>query len=165
MAKLNWQWLSLSQACQRLKSGQASALQLTQEMLDRAQALERDTRCYVRLLADDALAAARALDQRQADGEPLGLLHGVPIGIKDLLYTEGLPTASGTMVMKNFCPTYSATVVNRLREAGAVLIGKTQLTEGAFGAHHPDVLAPLNLWQREAWTGVSSSGSGVAELI
>ena len=97
MAELNWQWLSLSQACQRLKSGQASALQLTQEMLDRAQALERDTRCYVRLLADDALAAARALDQRQADGEPLGLLHGVPIGIKDLLYTEGLPTASGTM--------------------------------------------------------------------
>ena len=162
MAELDWQWLSLSQACQRLKSGQASARQLTQEMLDRAQALESDTHCYVRLLAEEALAAAQALDQRQADGEPLGLLHGVPIGIKDLLYTEGLPTASGTMVMQDFCPTYSATVVNRLREAGAVLIGKTQLTEGAFGAHHPDVVAPLNPWQREAWTGVSSSGSGVA---
>ena len=162
MAKLNWHWLSLSQTCQNLKSGQASAMRLTQEMLERAQALENQTFCYASLLADEALAAARALDQKQAAGEPLGLLHGVPIGIKDLLYTQGVPTASGTLVMKDFRPPYSATVVNRLRDAGAVLLGKTQLTEGAFGAHHPDVVPPLNPWARQAWTGVSSSGSGVA---
>ena len=162
MAKLNWHWLSLSQTCQNLKSGQASAMQLTQEMLERAEALENQTFCYASLLADEALAAARALDQKQAAGEPLGLLHGVPIGIKDLLYMQGVPTACGTLVMKDFRPLYSATVVNRLRDAGAVLLGKTQLTEGAFGAHHPDVVPPLNPWARQAWTGVSSSGSGVA---
>ena len=133
MAKLNWQWLSLSQTCQRLKSGQASAMQLTKEMLERAQTLNDQTRCYASFLADEALAAALALDQKQAAGEPLGLLHGVPIGIKDLLYTQGVPTASGTLVMKDFRPPYSATVVDRLRNAGAVLLGKTQLTEGAFG--------------------------------
>ena len=106
MAKLNWQWLSLSQTCQHLKSGQASVMQLTQEMLERAQALENQTHCYASLLADEALAAAHALDQKQAAGEPLGLLHGVPIGIKDLLYTQGVPTASGTLVMKDYRPHY-----------------------------------------------------------
>lgn len=162
MAELDWHWLTLSQACQRLKSGQASALQLTQETLARAAALGEQTQCYARLLDEDALASARTLDEKQASGEPLGLLHGVPIGIKDLLFTRGLPTASGTMVMQNFCPTYDATVVERLRAAGAVLLGKTQLTEGAFGAHHPDIMPPLNPWNANAWSGVSSSGSGVA---
>jgi amidase len=162
MNELDWHWLTLSQACQRLKSGQGSALELTRDMLKRAKALANQTHCYVHLLEDDALAAAQQLDDRQAAGEPLGLLHGIPIGIKDLLYTRGLPTASGTMVMKDFCPTFDATVVTRLRDAGAVLIGKTQLTEGAFGAHHPEIKPPLNPWDPDAWTGVSSSGSGVA---
>ncbi len=162
MSDLDWHWLTLSQACQRLKSGQSSALELTRDMLRRASALADQTRCYVHLLENDALAEAQKLDDKQAAGEPLGLLHGIPIGIKDLLFTRGLPTASGTMVMQDFCPTFDATVVTRLREAGAVLIGKTQLTEGAFGAHHPEVEPPLNPWDRDAWTGVSSSGSGVA---
>lgn len=162
MNELDWHWLTLSQACQRLKSGRGSALELTRDMLKRAKALANQTHCYVHLLEDDALVAAQQLDDKQAAGEPLGLLHGIPIGIKDLLFTQGLPTASGTMVMKDFRPTFDATVVTRLREAGAVLIGKTQLTEGAFGAHHPEVKPPLNPWDRDAWTGVSSSGSGVA---
>jgi len=162
MNEFDWHWLTLSQACQRLKSGQSSALELTRVMLRRANTLADQTHCYVRLLEDEALAAAQQLDDKKAAGEPLGLLHGIPIGIKDLLFTRGLPTASGTIVMKDFCPTFDATVVTRLREAGAVLIGKTQLTEGAFGAHHPAVEPPLNPWDRDAWTGVSSSGSGVA---
>ena len=162
MSELDWHWLTLSQACQRLKSGQRSALELTQEMLRRANALADQTQCYVHLLEEDALATAQQLDDKQAAGEPLGLLHGIPIGIKDLLFTRGLPTASGTTVMKDFCPAFDATVVTRLRDAGAVLIGKTQLTEGAFGAHHPAVVPPLNPWDAQAWTGVSSSGSGVA---
>lgn len=162
MAELDWHWLPLSQACQRLKSGQGSALQLTEEMLGRSRALASQTHCYARLLAEEALATAHSLDQKQAAGEPLGLLHGVPIGIKDLLYTQGIATASGTKVMQDFRPSFDAKVVTRLRDAGAVLLGKTQLTEGAFGAHHPEITAPINPWNSEAWTGVSSSGSGVA---
>ena len=85
MNELDWHWLTLSQACQRLKSGQGSALELTRDMLKRAKALANQTHCYVHLLEDDALAAAQQLDDRQAAGEPLGLLHGIPIGLKDLL--------------------------------------------------------------------------------
>ena len=162
MTQLDWQWLTLSQACQRLKSGQGSAEQLTQEMLARANTLSDQTQAFAMLLADDALSAARGLDEKRRAGEPLGLLHGVPIGIKDLLFTKGLPTASGTRVMADFRPDFDATVVTRLRQAGAVLIGKTQLTEGAFGSHHPSINAPINPWDQDLWSGVSSSGSGVA---
>ena len=117
MSELDWHWLTLSQACQRLKSGQASALELTRETLRRANALADQTHCYVHVLEEDALATAQQLDDKQAAGEPLGLLHGIPIGIKDLLFTRGLPTASGTTVMKDFCPAFDATVVTRLRDA------------------------------------------------
>ena len=114
------------------------------------------------VLADDALARAEALDEARAAGEMLGPLHGVPIALKDLLYTKGLPTASGTRVMADFVPEEDATVVTRLKAAGAVVIGKTQLTEGAYGVHHPDIIDPVNPWAADRWTGVSSSGSGVA---
>ena len=97
-----------------------------------------------------------------SQGDALGPLHGVPIAIKDLLFTKDAVTASGTEVMKDFRADFDATVVTRLREAGAVIIGKTQLTEGAYGSHHPSIKAPLNPWSADAWSGVSSSGSGVA---
>ncbi|PWG73300.1 Asp-tRNA(Asn)/Glu-tRNA(Gln) amidotransferase GatCAB subunit A, partial [Enterococcus hirae] len=79
-------------------------------------------------------------------------LHGVPVAVKDLLHTRGVPTASGTMVMKDFVPDQDATVVTRLKEAGAGIVGKTQLTEGAFGAHHPEIEAPVNPWSESHWT-------------
>jgi len=114
------------------------------------------------VLADQALATAERLDRERAEGRPLGALHGVPVAVKDLLFTRGIATASGTKVMEDFVPDEDATVVTRLKEAGAVIIGKTQLTEGAFGVHHPDIEAPRNPWSPAHWTGVSSSGSGVA---
>ena len=86
----------------------------------------------------------------------------MPIAVKDLCWTAGIPTAAGTMVHRAFVPPVDGTVVHRLREAGAVLLGKLQMTEGAFSAHHPDIIAPLNPWNAQTWTGVSSSGSGVA---
>jgi amidase len=131
-------------------------------MLDRITTLDPTLKSYALLLADSALTTAERLDADRAEGKPLGPLHGVPIAIKDLLFTEGVPTASGTKVMADFKPDYTATVVSRLKEAGAVIIGKTQLTEGAFGQHHPDVDPPKNPWNMGHWPGVSSSGSGVA---
>lgn len=131
-------------------------------MLTRIGELDPGLHAYVMVLADDALARAEQLDQARDAGEMLGSLHGVPIALKDLLWTEGLPTASGTRVMKDFVPDEDATVVARLKAAGAVVIGKTQLTEGAYGVHHPDIIDPVNPWAADRWTGVSSSGSGVA---
>ncbi len=160
MTALHYQ--SLDEVARRIKSGELTSTQVTQACLERIRALEPTLHSYARVLEDEALATAERLDQERARGKPLLSLHGVPVAVKDLLYTRGIPTASGTTVMKDFIPSQDATVVTRLKAAGAVIVGKTQLTEGAFGAHHPDIEAPVNPWDPRRWTGVSSSGSGVA---
>ena len=160
MTELHYQ--SLSDIVRQTKSGALSAEAVTQHMLARIAQLDPQLKSFARILASSALSEARALDERQRQGAQLGALHGVPIAIKDLLFTRGVKTASGTQVMADFKPDYDATVVTRLRDAGAVIIGKTQLTEGAFGAHHPSIDPPKNPWNPEIWPGVSSSGSGVA---
>ena len=162
MSQLPLHAQSLSSLCRQLKSGALSSLEVTRSMLRRCEEHDSSYLSYARLLRDSALAEARACDDARQRGEPLGVLHGVPIAIKDLLFTKGIDTASGTDVMRDFKPDYDATVVTRLRAAGAVIIGKTQLTEGAYGSHHPLIAAPVNPWSSDAWSGVSSSGSGVA---
>ena len=89
-------------------------------------------------------------------------LNGVPIAVKDLCNTEGVATAAGMAIHRSNVPSRDATVVRRLRDAGAVILGKLQMTEGAFGSHHPSIDPPVNPWHAAYWTGVSSSGSGVA---
>ncbi|MCZ6641860.1 MAG: amidase [Gammaproteobacteria bacterium] len=155
-------YLTLSDVCRRMKSGELTSVHVTEAMLARIGALDGDLKSYIKVLSDSALQSAERHDQARRDGKPLGQLHGVPIAVKDLLCTRGVATASGTKVMENFVPEEDATVIARLQDAGAVIIGKTQLTEGAFGAHHPDVDPPKNPWNPDHWPGVSSSGSGVA---
>tara|TARA_B100000767_G_scaffold275262_1_gene311304 strand:- start:908 stop:2350 length:1443 start_codon:yes stop_codon:yes gene_type:complete len=153
---------SLSSICRQLKSGALSSVALTQYMFKRIHKLDGQTLSFALLLEEQALITAAARDESRAQGQPLGTLHGVPVAIKDLLYTKDIVTASGTQVMRDFRPTFDATVVTLLEQAGAVIIGKTQLTEGAFGHHHPDIPSPINPWDKRAWSGVSSSGSGVS---
>jgi len=160
MSELHYQ--SLSDTCRQLKSGALSSAELTEYMVSRIVEHDEQLKSYALLMIESAAQQAAQLDVQRAGGQPLGALHGVPIAIKDLLFTRGVPTASGTRVMRDFKPDYDATVVTRLRQAGAVIIGKTQLTEGAFGAHHPDIDPPKNPYNRDHWPGVSSSGSGVA---
>ena len=113
-------------------------------------------------MANDALAQATQADAEIAAGRIRGPLHGVPIAIKDLLHTTNAPTTHGMTIHRNFRADADATCVIRLKEAGAVILGKLQMTEGAFAAHHPDVTAPVNPWGEWVWNGVSSSGSGVS---
>lgn len=153
---------TLVDVCHRVKSGEISARAVTEAMLDRIDTLDVTLKSYVKVLPEQALATADRLDKDRTEGRPLGALHGVPIAVKDLLYTRGVATASGTRVMRDFIPDEDATAITRLKAAGAVIIGKTQLTEGAFAAHHPEVDPPRNPWNSEFWSGVSSSGSGVA---
>jgi amidase len=155
-------YLPMSEVAARIRNGELSSSQVTAACLTRIRALEPDLHSYATVLEDQALADAARLDEQRRAGRPLGPLHGVPIAIKDLLDLQGIATASGTVVMKDLLAEEDATVVARLKAAGAVIIGKTQLTEGAFGAHHPDIVPPVNPWNRAHWTGVSSSGSGVA---
>ena len=91
-----------------------------------------------------------------------GPLHGVPVAVKDLCFTRGVRTMGGSKVYADHVPGFDATVVARLQSAGAILLGKLNLTEGAMGGYNPDFQIPLNPWNPDRWTGSSSSGSGVA---
>jgi amidase len=157
---------SLCDIADAIATGELSSVEVTRQQLARIDAKEPELGAFVMVLADEALEEAEQCDRlrirRNQPGASLGPLHGVPIALKDLLYTKGLVTTGGSKAYHDFVPTEDATVVTRLREAGAVIIGKTKLTEGAFSTHHPEVPHPINPWNANYWTGISSSGSGVA---
>jgi amidase len=158
-------YLDLVEVGRRIQARQLSSVEVTQAVLGRIAGLEPRFKCYATLTPEQALAQAREADGEIADGTHRGPLHGVPIAVKDLCHTKGIATAVGMPIHKDNRPDRDATVVARLREAGAVLLGKLQLTEGAFGAHHPAIDPPVNPWSAAHWTGVSSSGSGVATAV
>jgi len=108
------------------------------------------------------MAAARAAEREIQAGRYRGPLHGVPVAVKDLCYTKAAPTRGGLAVLRDFTPEFDATVVSKLEAAGAVLLGKLNLTEGAMVGYHRDFEIPVNPWGERLWSGVSSSGSGVA---
>ena len=130
-------WLTLSEVCRRIKSGELTSRAVTEHALNRIRATDDRYRAYVTVTGNAAMARAERLDAARAKGEPLGPLHGVPIALKDLLWTRGVKTTCGTKVLANWVPDQDATVVTRLQQAGAVVLGKVKLTEGAFSDHHP----------------------------
>ncbi len=154
--------LTLSELAALLKAREVSPVEVTQATLARIEQLEPELHAFATVLPEAALESARRAEEQIGRGEHRGTLHGVPVAVKDLCAIKGVRTASGTRVMFDRQPDHTATVVERLEFAGAVILGKTQLTEGAYGWHHPDVTPPVNPWGAEYWTGVSSSGSGVA---
>ncbi len=162
MANTELHYLELLDVSRRIQSRELSSVEVTRAQLDRIQALDGKLRSYCLVLADQAMADAERADREIAAGQVRGPLHGVPIGLKDLCWTQGVTTAAGMSLYKDFVPAEDGTVVRKLREAGAVTLGKLQLTESAYADHHPSVSPPVNPWNAAHWTGVSSSGSGVA---
>lgn len=155
-------YLSLDDVARRLKARTLSSVEVTRAMLDRIAKVDGNLKSYATVTPERALADAAARDAEAASGRLRGPLHGVPVAVKDLCNTAGVPTAAGMAIHRHNIPDRDATVVARLKAAGAVILGKLQMTEGAFGAHHPTIPAPTNPWNAGYWTGVSSSGSGVA---
>src|SRR5262245_42990099 len=155
-------YLDLTELTRRIRGRQLSPVEATRAQLKRIEALDGGLKTYALVMADSALEEARRAEAEIARGEIRGPLHGAPIAVKDLCWTKGVPTAAGSPIHRDFRPKEDATVVRRLREAGAIILGKLQLTEGAYGLHHPAVTPPVNPWNAAHWTGVSSSGSGVA---
>jgi len=145
-----------------LHTRKLSPVELTRAMLDRIARLEPKLAAYALVTPELALAQARDAEALLMQRRILGPLHGVPIGLKDLCYTKGISTAAGMPIHRGFVPAFDGTVAARLRAAGAVLLGKLQMTEGAFADHHPSVRVPVNPWHADHWPGASSSGSGVA---
>src|SRR5579863_1562086 len=152
----------LAETAADIRTGAQSAEQVTRHSIERITALEPKLHAFADLRADAALDEARNADRRTASGDALGPLHGVPIAVKDLCAMAGTATRAGGLFATGFGPSDTATVVRRLLDAGAIVIGKAQLTEGAWGAHHPGVEPPVNPWAPDRWSGASSSGSGVS---
>ncbi len=155
-------YLELTELAACIKTGEISPPEVTRAQLARIAALDGELGSYVHVMAELAMAQAEAAQAEIAAGRYRGPLHGVPIALKDLFWTKGYPTAAGTVVHRNYRPDHDASVVRRLNEAGAVVLGKLQLTEGAYSDHHPSVTPPKNPWHADYWPGISSSGPAVA---
>ncbi len=155
-------YLELTELTRRIQARELSALEATEAELARIEGLDKTLHSYVLVLPERARAQARQADAAIAAGDIKGPLHGAPIAVKDLCWMRGVPTAAGTTIYRDYRPTEDATVVSKLEAAGAVILGKLQLTEGAYADHHPDITPPVNPWSAAHWPGASSSGSGAA---
>jgi aspartyl-tRNA(Asn)/glutamyl-tRNA(Gln) amidotransferase subunit A len=155
---------SIRQLHHQLVSKERSALEITQEALNRIQIIDSQLRSFLTVTADYALEKAKQVDAQIAAGEEIGLLAGVPIGIKDNLCTYGIPTTCGSRILENFIPPYESTVTERLATAGAVMVGKTNLDEFAMGSstENSGFQVTANPWDLSRVPGGSSGGSAAA---
>ena len=158
-------YMPLLEISDRIRRRELSPVAVTEAMLDRIARLDGQARSYVTVLADHARAGAMRAEAEVAAGCWRGPLHGVPLAVKDLCATSFAPTSGGMPMHRNATPDHDATVVRRLEDAGAVILGKLKMTEGAYTSHHPDDPPPRNPWNASHWVGSSSTGSGVATAL
>ena len=155
-------YLQLLEVARLLRERTVSAHELVSAQLARIELLDPQLHALARYAPERALERARALDDELSAGHCRGPLHGVPLALKDLFFERGEITAAGTAIHREFRADTDATVVQRPTEAGAILLGSLQLTEGAYATHLPPIVPPVNPWHCDYWSGASSSGSGVA---
>ena len=145
-----------------MASKEVSPVEATEAYLERIESLDSKFRAYVTVTADLALEAAKRAEKEIARGDYRGPMHGVPVAVKDQIHTEGILTTGGSPVFNDFVPTVDATVIANLKAAGAVLLGKLNMTEFATTGLSHQFDPPRNPWDLERSTGGSSSGSGAA---
>ena len=155
--------LTIEDAHQQLIAGDLTAVALTQAILDRIAAVEPQIAAYITLDAEGALTQAAAADRRIAEGDATPLT-GIPMGIKDVVCTQGLRTTCGSRLLENFTPPYNATVMDKLQAAGAVILGKLNMDEFAMGSSTENSAYKItrNPWNLDHIPGGSSGGSGAA---
>lgn len=150
--------LTVSQAAQQIKDKSLSPVDLAQSLLERIDATDKDLKAWVTIDREEVLGTAKQREEEAKQGKTLGLLHGVPVGLKDIFYTAGMKTAAGSKVYADFVPDFDATCVAKIKAAGGIILGKAVTTEFATSDPSPT----YNPWNFEHTPGGSSSGSSVA---
>lgn len=155
--------LSIHDAAEKLRKKEISSRELTQSVLDRISQVDDQVRAYITRNDDQALAQADLADQTIAKGTG-GPLTGIPLSIKDLICTQGVLTTCASQILKNFVPTYDATVIEKLKAEGAVIVGKVNMDEFAMGSttEHSGFKITANPWDLDHTPGGSSGGSAAS---
>jgi aspartyl-tRNA(Asn)/glutamyl-tRNA(Gln) amidotransferase subunit A len=156
--------MTIADAGGALRAGKVSCVELVEESLTTIERLNPKLNAFITVTGDAARERARGLDRELAGGHDRGPLHGIPIAHKDLIYTKGVRTTSGSKLFENEVPDHDAAVVRKLEAAGAITVGKTGLHELAYGitSDNPHFGSIRNPWDTERIPGGSSGGSGVA---
>ena len=156
--------MTIQELAPQIQAGKISPVELTQQALERIRRHQPTINAYITILEEAALAQARQAEREIRTGHYRGPLHGIPYAAKDLFYTKGVATTAGSKILKDFAPAYDATVIDRLREAGAVLLGKAGLHEFAYGVtnNNPHFGPVRNPWDTTRIPGGSSGGSAAA---
>ncbi|MCZ4121506.1 Asp-tRNA(Asn)/Glu-tRNA(Gln) amidotransferase subunit GatA [Streptomyces sp. H39-S7] len=156
--------LTAAETAAAVASGEASAVDVAQAHLDRIGAVDEKVHAFLHVDTEGALDAARAVDERRAKGEKLGPLAGVPLALKDIFTTKGIPTTVGSKILEGWIPPYDATVTKRLKDAGIVILGKTNMDEFAMGSSTENsAYGPTgNPWDLTRIPGGSGGGSSAA---
>ena len=156
-------YLSIVDTAAMLRAKKLSPVEVAQAYLDRIDAHDGRLRAYITVMREQALAQAREAERDIQAGRYIGPLHGVPVAVKDIIYIRGVLTSAGSRVLSDHLPGDDSTIIERLRGAGAVLLGKLNLSEFAIGGtiDHP-FGTPRNPWNTDHSAGASSSGSGIA---
>jgi aspartyl-tRNA(Asn)/glutamyl-tRNA(Gln) amidotransferase subunit A len=162
--KDNVLYWSLTTLAGAIREKQVSPVEVTRQLLERIDEVDKKLNAYITVLSEEALAAASQAERAIMEGNIKGPLHGIPVGLKDLIYTKGIKTTMGSEIYRDYVPDYDAAVVEKLNEAGAILIGKLITHQFAYGTTGDrSYYGPArNPYDTSRITGGSSSGSGAA---
>lgn len=156
--------LSLGSLANRIRAKQISPVEVTRQILQRIDSVNDQLNAYITVVHEEALSEASRAEKEIIAGNLKGPLHGVPVGLKDIIYTDGVRTTMGSQIFQNYVPDHDATVVEKLREAGAVVVGKLNTHQFAYGpTGDRSYFGPVrNPYDTTKVSGGSSSGSGAA---